>query len=106
MKSNEQRITTVEDEQTSYAKWFNWQIGVAFTIGLAVASVVLWFTGQLNPMNTQIALLNQSMEYIKNNDLTHIELEINTINAEIAVIQDGQNSQNQQLTEILTILKK
>jgi len=106
MATNNQRMTSIEDEQETFSKWFNWQIGVAFTIGVAVAGVVLWFTGQINPLNTQIALLNQSVENIKNNDLTHIELEISSINTQIQTFNDQQNIQNDKLTEILTILKK
>jgi len=94
------------DNKSVFDKWFKSEIAIAFTVGLAVASTILWFFAQLNPLNTQIALLNQSIDSIKNNDLTHIELEITTINSEIATFQTQQNSQDQQLTEILTILKK
>jgi len=106
VNSNSDRITDIETSQGSFERWFSWQVGVSFTVGCAVAGFLMFIMNQTFPLTTQIALINQDVNNIKNNDITHIELEINTINTTISAIQAGQSDQDKQLTEILTILKQ
>lgn len=94
------------DNHSSFSRWFRSEVAISFSVGVAVAAVVLWLTGQISPLNTQIALLQQDVSNIKNNDLTHIELEITAINTKQETFQTTQITQGQQLTEVLTLLKQ
>lgn len=92
-------------DQSAFSRWFRSEVGAAFAVGVAVAGVLMFILNQTNPLKTDVALLQQELSEIKNNDLTHIELEINAIDTTQGNFQNTQVLQGQQLTEILTILK-
>lgn len=93
-------------DEASLNKWFRSEVAVAFSIGAVVAGAIMFIVNSTYPIKTDVALLNQSVQSIKDNDLTHIELEITGINSTLSAYQATQIDQGKQITEILTLLKK
>ncbi len=93
-------------DQNVFNRWFRSEVGAAFAVGVAVAGVLMFILNQTNPLQTQTALLQQELSEIKNNDLTHIELEIGAEQQVMTDFNKIQIAQGQQITEILTILRQ
>lgn len=92
--------------EAQFNKWFDARVLAAFAIGSVVAGVILWFSGQINPLGTDVALLKQQLDNIKNNDLTHIEIEVSKLSGKQDAEQIQINDMNNKITQILTILNE
>lgn len=92
--------------ESQFNKWFDGRILAAFTIGSIVAGCILWFSGQINPLGTDVALLKQQIDNIKNNDLAHIEVEVSKLSGKQDAEQIQINDINNKLTQVLTILNQ
>lgn len=99
-------MTTEHPNEGRFDKWFRSEVGAAFAFGAVLVSVFIYLTAPVNVLKTDNALIQQQLSQIKNNDLTHIELEIASINTRLDEYSKQQIIQGQQLTQILTIIKK
>lgn len=96
----------MNNEQSAFTRYFRSEVGAAFAVGAAVAGVIMFILNQTNPLQTQLAVTQQELSEIKNNDLTHIELEIAAEQQVMTDFNKIQTTQGQQITEILTILQE
>lgn len=94
-----------DSPQARFSNFFRSEVAVAFTFGGAIIGGFIYLTSPVHTLQLDMALLQQSLQQIKNNDLTHIELEINSINTKLEEYNKTQVQQGQQLTEALTILR-
>lgn len=93
-------------KNSMFEKWFRGEVAMAFTFGGAIIGAFIYLTSPINSLRTDQALIQQALLQIKNNDLTHMELEITSINTRLDDYNKEQIVQGQQLTEVLTLLKR
>lgn len=93
-------------EQSTFNKYFRGEVAAGFAVGACVVSILMFFINRTQPIETSQALIQQQLSQIKNNDLTHIELEITQINQRQDDFQKVQIDQGKQLTQILTIIQE
>lgn len=97
--------TRKEDATGKFSNFFRSEVAVAFTFGGAIIGGFIYLTSPVHSLNIQMALLEQQLRQIKDNDLTHIELKMTSLDARLDEYNKTQVQQGQQLTEALTILR-
>ena len=87
-------------------KWFRSEVAVAFAIGSVVAGVLTYFMSYINPINTQIAVIQNQIAELKSNDLVHIELEQKAISTVLKEQGKQVSEIENKLVEVLVILRE
>ena len=96
----------MEDNQQQFNKWLKSEVVTAFAIGSVVAGIVVWFLSPINELNTQMAVMQNQLNNIKNNDLTHIEAGITTQNARLDDLQEQVFDIAKSLAAVAAFVKK
>ena len=95
----------ISNNESKWTQWFRAEVAVAFAIGAAVAGVLIFFLTPLNAINTQMAVIQNEIAQIKNNDIAHIEIEISGINAKLEAQNQTSIDLLKQVVETNTLIK-
>lgn len=94
------------ENKEQFSKWFRSELVTAFAVGSVVAGIVMWFMSPINSLNTQMAVMQNQLDNIKNNDLTHINNSLVSEDTKLGILQTQVFDIAKSLAAVAAYIKK